>query len=331
MPRGVPPKVRLGIVVLTLAALGPIGAPSAQASEDCSQSGPLVCISSTAAPETVSPSRPGSPTYLAYAVVVTNRAANTVTHVGVSRSVPSGSTLVSVVPTAGSCTGSGVACSFGSLAAGASAEVDVVVTAPEAEGTATATFTVSFDEGPNDHGSSDPKQDTVSATVATPVQAVAGTASSFVPEGASVDLTTDPSGAGVATTSDPLIADAAIDSAPTSLTALLEETPGPLTCPKGVVCRRGDWVHASIPGTFDPPLAFGVRWDKTLIPSTLNSKKFAFLVTECLSGCPINVVSRRCSSATPATSELPCLWNVAKLPDGDWVGTLINSHNGYYH
>ncbi len=32
--------------------------------------------------------------------------------------------------------------------------------------------------------------------------------------------------------------------------------------PRRRVCRGGDWVLATIPGTFDPPLAFVLRWDR---------------------------------------------------------------------
>jgi Domain of unknown function DUF11 len=255
-----------------------------------------------------------------------------VAHVSLTSSLPLGSDLVSATPSVGTCTAAASAsCAFGSLRSGATASVDVVVTAPMTEGTAVARFTASFDEGVNDNGSSDPKQDTVSTTEASTVAATSGSASSFVPEGGSVELSTDPTGTGVATLGDALLADAMITSAPTALLASIEEVAGPLKCPKGVVCRRGDWVHAVIPGTFDPPLSFALRWDKSLIPRALSGKKFALVLTECLSGCPLQVVSSRCPSATPAQSALPCLWNVAPELDGDWVATLFNNHNGYMH
>lgn len=291
-------------------------------------------MSASVMPETVSPSRAGSPTYVAYALTITNRSRNNVAHTTLRASLPAGSSLVSADSEVGTCVeGSpgGLVCSLGSLASGSAARIDVVITAPSTEGTAVGTFTVSFDEGPNDNGSSDPKQDTVSITQAVTVAATPGTASSFVPEGASVDLSTDTSNTGIATPGDPLLADAAITSAPAAITATLAEVRGPLACPKGVVCRRGDWVEATIPGTFDPPLAFALRWDKSLIPSTENSKKFAILITECLNGCPLQIVSSRCSSATPAQSELPCLRNVARKQDGDWTATLLNKHNGFMH
>jgi hypothetical protein len=267
-------------------------------------------------------------------VTVANRSRNNVAHTTLAASLPSGSNLVSGDSEVGSCAATasaGLVCNLGSLASGSVARIHVVITAPTTEGTAVATFAVSFDEGANDNGSSDPKQDTISTTEAVTVAATSGSASSFVPEGASVELSTDPTGTGVATLGDPLLADATITSAPTALTASIEEVAGPLKCPKGVVCRRGDWVLATVPGTFDPPLSFALRWDKSLIPRALSGKKFALLLTECLSGCPIEIVSSRCPSATPAQSALPCLWNVASEPDGDWVATLFNSHNGYMH
>jgi hypothetical protein len=334
MPRPARRLIWLGGAALSLLLIAGAGVSGAQGTEVCSMSGPLVCVSASAAPQTVSPSRPGSPTYLSYAVVVANRAPNNVTHTTLAASLPVGSNLVSAIPDAGSCSTTGpgpVVCNLGSIGSGSGRTVELVVTAPVTEGTATATFKVSFDEGPNDNGSSDPKQDTISTTEATTVAATAGSASSFVPEGASVELSTDPTGSGIATSGDALLADATITSAPTALTASIEEVAGSLVCPKGVVCRRGDWVHATIPGTFDPPLAFGLRWDKSLIPSGLNAKKAVILLTECLSGCPLQIVSTRCSSATPAQAELPCLWNVVRKQDGDWVTTLINNHNGFMH
>lgn len=334
MPRPVRRVIWLGIAAVWLVLIGGAGVSGAQGSEVCATSGPRVCVSASATPQTVSPSRAGSPTYISYAVAVANRARNNVSHTTLTASLPSGSSLVSTDSGVGSCAANGsggLVCNLGGLPSGSGALINVVVTAPMTEGTAVARFAVSFDEGPNDNGSSDPKQDTISTTEAVTVAATSGSASSFVPEGGSVELSTDPTGTGVATPSDALLADATITSAPTALTASIAEVAGPLTCPKGVVCRRGDWVHATIPGTFDPPLSFALRWDKSLIPRGLSAKKFALLLTECLNGCPLQIVSRRCPSATPAQSALPCLWNVASQPDGDWVATLFNNHNGFMH
>ena len=57
-------------------------------------------------------------------------------------------------------------------------------------------------------------------------------------------------------------------TSPTATTALIDEVSLTLPCPKKVICRSGDWFHADIPGTFDPPLAFPLRWDRTVIPSS---------------------------------------------------------------
>jgi uncharacterized repeat protein (TIGR01451 family) len=323
----------IALAVVAAFGLGGAATSAANGTETCVTSGPRVCISVSDNPEVVPPSVAGSPKYVSYDVTVTNRAQSTVTHVAVTASFSAGLTLDSATPSVGTCTTTGgkLSCTLGKLARGASGVIAVVATSPEAEGVATASFTASFDERFNDGGAPDPKQDTVSETEETTVDARAGTAASFVPQGASVNLTTDPTDTGVASPADPLIGDVGITSAPTSVLALIEEVSAPLSCPKRVICRGGDWLHASIPGNFDPPLAFGFRWDKSLVPSNLNAKKFAVLYRECLGGCPIQVISKNCSSASPAASELPCLRGVAKLVDGDWIATLLSDHNGFMH
>jgi hypothetical protein len=241
-----------------------------------------------------------------------------------------GLVLVSVASSAGSCSVDGQpSCDIGRLTSGAEVTIEFQARAPEAEGEATATLTVSFDEHTNDNPAPDPKQDSVASTENTTVELPDGSASSFVPKGASVELTTDPTNTGIATAADPLIGQAIITNSPIATTALIDEVSAPFTCPKKVICRGGDWFHADIPGTFDPPLAFPLRWNSTLIPSSLTPKKFALLYTACLDGCELQVISKRCSSPSPASSELPCLTGVAKLSDGDYVATLISNHNGH--
>jgi len=313
------------------ALLGGAARSGAAGAEVCGTSGPKVCISVTGDPATVSPSQQGSPHYVSYVAQIANRGSSSATHVGVDLGLSPGLVLTSATASAGSCTvGATPTCTVGKIAGGASATVRFDARAPQTEGTVTATVTASYDERANDNPGADPKQDHVSASEDTSVEALSGTAASFVPKGASVELTTDASNTGVATTSDPLIGAAQITQSSADVSALIEEVTAPFTCPRKVICRRGDWLHASIPGTYNPPLAFSLRWDKTLIPSGLTSaKKFALLYTECLNGCPLQVITAKCSSATPKPSELPCLRGVAKLPDGDWVATLINDHNGH--
>ena len=327
-------RVRWLLVLLALAGVTLLGATGsgASATEVCAASGPDVCIDVVGTPATVPPSEAGSPHYVSYVVEIANRGTESATHATLDAAMSPGLVLVSATSNMGSCTlGATPICTLGKIAGGTSATVELDAQVPEAEGTVTATVTASYDENANDNPGADPKQDHESASEDTTVDALSGTSASFVPKGASVDLTTDPTGTGVATANDPLIGGAVITSSPIAVTASIDEVTAPLPCPKKVICRGGDWFHASIPGTFDPPLAFPVRWDKTLIPSSLNAKRFALIYTACLDGCPLQVITTRCSSSTPPTSELPCLSDVAKLPDGDWVATLLNSHNGYMH
>jgi Domain of unknown function DUF11 len=316
----------LGAIML----LGGAARSGASPTGECAASGPLVCVQVLGDPATIPPSDSESPHYVSYVAQIANRGPEAATHVTANVGLSGGLVLISATTSIGSCSASGQpTCDLGRLAGGASATVEFAARAPETEGTASASVTVAFDERSNDGSTPDPKQDSVSDTEETTVSALSGISSSFVPQGASVELTTDPTDTGIATLTDPLIGQAGITSAPTSVTALIEEVAAPFACPKKVICRGGDWLHADIPGTYDPPLAFGFRWDASLIPASLTAKKFAVIYTECLDGCPLQVVKTRCSSETPSPSELPCLTGVAKLPDGDWKATLLNSHNGH--
>jgi hypothetical protein len=312
----------LGIVSLA----GGVARSDATPNQVCTETGPLVCVSVTGTPATVPPSSSVSPHYVSYSGTVANQATSTVTHATATVNLSGGLSPVSATSSAGSCTttGSAATCVLGNLASGASATIDVTAMTPTGDTSAGATLTVSFDERFNDSPSPDPKQDTVSSSASTTVGVVSGSASSFVPQGASVELSTDPTDTGVATSGDPLVTEAAITHAPASVTALIEEVATPFTCPKHVLCRGGDWLHASVPGTYDPPLAFTLRWDATLVPKGMNAKKFAVIYTECLDGCPLQIV-------TASSAGYPHLTNVTKLPDGDWEATLVNDHNGYMH
>lgn len=316
------------LVVLAFAGAALIGGgPVSGAGPACSASGPEICVDLVGDPAMIPPSG-DTPHYVSYVSHVANEGNQTATHTSADIVLSGGLVLVSASSSAGTCSvDAHPTCTLGRLADGADVTLEFVARAPVIEGTGTATLTVSFDERTNDGPTQDPKQDSVAVNEDTTISALSG--SSFVPKGASVSLTTDPTNTGVASATDPLIGQAIITTSPIDTTASIDEVPLSLPCPKKVVCRAGDWFHAEIPGLFDPPLAFPLRWDKTLIPSALNAKKFALLYTECLDGCPLEVITARCSSATPSASELPCLSGVAKLRDGDWVATLLNDHNGW--
>lgn len=326
------PRWEFAVVLFVLTAIGLGGAAGSVASSNqvCATSGPNVCVDVVGDPATVPPSEEGSPHFVSYSAQVANGGPQSATHAVADLQLSGGLVLVSATPSVGSCSvGGHPTCTLGKIEGGATVTIAFVARVPETEGTAAATLTASFDERTNDGPTADPKQDSVSSSESTTIAALSGTASTFVPQGASVSLTTDPTNTGVATAADPLIGQVVITTSPVATTASIDEETLTLPCPKKVICRGGDWFHADIPGTFNPPLAFPLRWDKTLIPSTLNAKKFALVYTECLNGCPLQVITARCSSAPPPASALPCLRGVAKLPDGDWIATLLNSHNGY--
>ena len=327
------PRLGIAIALGVLVAFGLSGAVAWAASpnQKCTTSGPNVCADIVGDPATVSPSKPDEPPhFVTYSSTVENRGPQSATHVTADLKLTGGLVLVSATPSVGSCSVNAVpTCSLGRLAGGDTATIDFTARVPLEEGPASATLTATFGEG--DGPDADPTQDSVSSTENTTIADLSGIAASFVPEGASVSLTTDPTNTGVATAADPLIGEAVITNSPIATTASIKEVPlrdAPFTCPKNVICRGGPWLEASIPGTFDPPLAFPLRWDSTLIPSSLSVKRFALIYTEGLDGSKLQIISARCSSPTPNASELPCLTGVAKLRDGDYVATLINNHNG---
>ena len=312
-----------------LALLGGAARSGATGHEKCTTSGPRVCISVTSTPNPVSPSTDNSPTYISYSAAVTNRSYKKAKDVDVDIALPAGSGFVSASASTGTCTGGSgsVHCELGTLSPWATASLSLVVTAPAEEGEAAATFTVTFVTDSDDYYS---EHHTLQTVELTEVKATEGTATTFVPAGASVTISTDPTGTGVVSPADPQSADAIVTMAPTSTTASLEEVAGALQCPDQTVCRGGDWVLATIPGTFDPPLAFVLRWDQTLVPKSQKAKNFVVLRTTCLDGCPIEKISRKCQSNSPTAAEVPCLANVKKK-HGDWTGTLFDTHNGYMH
>lgn len=312
-----------------VALLGGAAWSGATGHEKCTTSGPRVCISVTSTPNPVSPSTDKSPTYISYSAVITNRSYNKAKDVDLDIALPDGSGFKFASPSPGTCTGGSgsVHCELGTLSPWATSRVSVVVTAPAEEGEAAATFTVRFATD-SDHYY--PEHHSLQTVELTEVKATEGEATTFVPAGASVTISTDPTGTGVVSPDDPQSADAIVTTAPASVTASLEEVAGALQCPASTVCRGGDWVLATIPGTYDPPLAFVLRWDQTLVPKSQKAKNFVVLRTTCLDGCPIEKISRKCTSNSPTVAEVPCLANIKKK-HRDWTGTLFDTHNGYMH
>jgi uncharacterized repeat protein (TIGR01451 family) len=319
------------LMVMTLLAFAATAAGASAASSPCGLTDPArICVGVAGSPGTVSPSRVDFPTFVSYTVTVKNRASSTATHAALSDSVPAGTKLTSVTTDTGICI-SGltvVNCAFGSLASGVTATVTIVVEAPGDEGTVANTATVSFDEGPADNPANPGKQDTV--TVAEPTTVVAGAAVSLVPSGVEVRIDTSPTHATSATPQDKTIGKALVPASNHgTITASLNEEPVSFACPKKQICRGGEWVHAVIPGTFSAPdeLQFELHWSKLLVPKQQTVKNLAVFHAKQLGDIP-DAISARCSSLTPAQSELPCLTGVNETTT-EFQATLHSSDNGY--
>jgi uncharacterized repeat protein (TIGR01451 family) len=322
---------RSAAVVLAVSAV--LLLPSlASAAETCATAGPDVCVDVAHTPDSVSAAAPGSLTYAQFTTVVRNRGASTVTHVRLIDRLPAGTELTSLAVSRGSCTTAAdtVACELGRLATGEQATLALSVRIPTDTGQIANSVTASFDERTNDGPTADPKQDTVNATDPIAVTSEEGAVVSWIPAGVAADLTTDPSGAGVATAGQPVVANVHVPAQPTGRVASLARIGGAFICPRKEVCRGGDWMEATVPGTFtDAPLEFGLRWDVSLLARKQSIRNLAVFHTACLDGCPVETITQRCSSGTPAAFEQPCLWAVKEEQDGDFSAVLIRDHNGY--
>jgi hypothetical protein len=190
--------------------------------------------------------------------------------------------------------------------------------------------TASYDEGPSDNGNKDPKTDTLTADESTDVTATPGDAVSWAPPGIQTIISTDPDGKNVATPEQSEVAGLTLQ-APSSggATAQLDTNqPGPFTCPEHQVCRTGGWIEAhaligKVPGVFDPPLRFSLRWDASVVPKQQTVRNFAVFYSPNADGSQLQIISRRCSSNPP-----PCLDSVTQERDGDFTAVLVQDHNG---
>jgi uncharacterized repeat protein (TIGR01451 family) len=323
--------MRPGLVVILIAlAAGVLAAPAHAADLGSCTGVSAPCVATTSTPDTISVASAASTTYVRYQAIVHNGGPSTMTHVVVTDALPAGTTLSSATTDTGTCAAGTATCDLGNLASGATAVVTVNATGPADAGTIVSRFDTVFTAGSNP--GSDPKID-ITSLQATSVSSTAGQAESWVPANTTATLSTDPSGAGVATADQSQVAGARVQARGAGVLASLARTSGAFSCPKGQVCRGGDWIeaHALIDGVaaiFDPPLRFSLRWDATLVPKKQSTRNLAVFYTPEL-GAPLQVIANRCSSDQPAASELPCLTGVTEEPDGDFSAVLVAAHNGY--
>ena len=231
------------------------GASAQGATEACTsnnQQGTL-CVSVSDTPDPVAYSSfDGNLTYLKYEIVVSNRSrSSSLSHVGLTNTIPDGTSLVSATSSRGSCSATGqvVTCPLGSFKKGQQATAEIVVTAPATaltnppDITITNTAAVAFDERFNDQTGG--KQDTAVANETTTVSKTAG--QTFVPQGHSGKVDTDPA--------QDQYANASIPSASTDVLATLKLLAPDSFCSangtvrianKTYICRQGGFVDASV-------------------------------------------------------------------------------------
>ena len=329
------PGIVIRAALVTALVLGALGgaAASATAGSECVApgDGPEICLEVERTPESPVASTTNAPTYTSFSVTVANRDRSTVTHVALEvgpivTNLSEGFVLFSATPSAGTCSysaaSSALTCSIGSLARDDEVTLDLVLRTPSTPGPAALEFTASFDEGPSDNPGGGGKVDTVSLTDVTPVQAACGaTASTFVPEGAAVQL-------GVAQGGQQ--GSVALPAQDFSTTASLEFTGTdeiPFACPS--VCRGGAWFSAEIPGTFDPPAEFDLFWPANLVSRKQTARNFVVFYLPS-PGADVETISARCDAAL---SVIPCIEEVTFFKKGPLKGgvaaSVVRIDNGH--
>ncbi len=335
-------RARLGFAALVAGALlaaGLSGAAAADGSPDGScppPDGRQFCLSVSLAPGEVSASSEGAPSFISSTITVRNVGGSTLTQVTIAACLvagedgrgcapaPPGASFTSAVAGAGTCTISGATanCKLGSLPGGGVATVELVARAPSEPGPFRNVVTATVNEGSNDNPASDPNRDTATVAALGAALAPGPTATSFVPSGTALALSAEAGGQ---------TGEVTIPAEHDALTAALAITDTtPLVCPKREVCRGGAWVDASVPGTFEMGLRFRLSWPAALVPSKQTTKNFVLFYLAC-DGCELEVIRARCSSATPAVQEMPCLWNIRDLRTNGFEATLVSTHNGKMH
>jgi hypothetical protein len=294
-----------------------------------------LCLTVSDNPDPVAPSGLDGDSYLSYDATVTNRSKSNLSHVGLSEDLDDQTKLFRA-PSTCSVSGQSVACTIGSLPAGASATVNVVVTAPSTEMLITNQVTATFDEDSNSGTSTAGKQATVGPyDVDTLVSQTAS--EKLIPQGESGQVNTE--------AGQPQAGKATINNPSTDVLASIDLLAPDGFCVKGTfkigkktyVCRNGGFVEASVVLADDqethynsnaanppaPPLVFHLEWDESLTSPKQSKKNFVvFYVPDGSS--TVQVISTPCNATA---SNLPCLRNISPH-DGGWSVDLYRPDNG---
>jgi uncharacterized repeat protein (TIGR01451 family) len=240
---------------------------------------------------------------LRYRVRVQNDGPSTATAVRVEDVLPEEVRFESAVPTQGSCTRAGrtVSCELGSLAAGASARVDIEV-APQSDGTITNTASASATE-PDPDGSNNAVEETT--TVRTSDQV-----SEEVPAGGTARTGTQ------ATPSDPVVTEV---RSPNAGTVTIDEHPTTEPEPPGFSFLAWQVDISAPQASPEDPLRFRFRLDRTLIPEGVSAQDLVvFRNADPVLNCdPL----RPPGSASPD----PCVSQRREIAEGDVEITVLTS------
>lgn len=300
----------------------------------------VLCLTVTDTPDPVSYSSfDGNQTYLLYEATLSNdsRSSN-LSHVGLTETLPAGTGFVSATSSTGSCSQSGgvVTCALGQFAAGASATVEVVVTAPETsdanppDQTITNAVTASFDERFSDQSGG--KQDTASVNETTLVSATAG--QTYVPEGFSGKVDTDPG--------QEQYANATLPDVTSDVLATIQLLDPDSFCSSGgtvrigkknYICRDGAFVDVSVVNNdtgakysnTHSPLVFHLKWGPDLVSSKQTVRNFVVFYQSSATS-PLQAIKTRCNAGA---TNLPCLRNIVLLADGGAEADLVKADNGH--
>jgi uncharacterized repeat protein (TIGR01451 family) len=328
---------------LTLAALLTSGTRARGASGDCTantQQG-VLCVSVVDTPDPVAYSSfDQNVTFLDYEIAVSNQSrSSSLSHVGITDTLPDGTTLVSATSSRGDCTTAGrtVTCPLGAFKNGQGATAEIVVTAPATALSDPPTITItnrvdaSFDERFSDKPNGG-KQDTATALETTTVSKTAG--QTFVPEGHTGQVDTDPA--------KDQYANARIPSASTDVLATLHVLSADAFCDadgtvrignKNYICRQGGFVDASVVdadteqrySNTDDPLVFHLRWAPGLVSDRQTVRNFVIFYRAGATAA-LQVFDQACNASA---SNPPCIRNVVEGLDGSWSADLVKIDNGH--
>ena len=275
---------------------------------------------------------------VSYVISISNGGNSTVNRGTLEADTPPGFTYRRAITTKGTCNAAPSIdpfCDLGQFSSGADALVVLIFdTAPDATlRTFNFVVTVHAGEGPNDQPNSS-HTDTFTDTAATTVVAVSQdyTVHYIVPEGDSI-TTGGVFGVTSLSSTNQQGTFAQVPGTPFGVPALVaEQALTSAYCPPpfaGQCVGQVSQVSVGNGITLDPYLIVQIRYDSTLVRS-LNNNRFS--VIHWFDPYPTagyEEISAICSDATPAVSELPCRLPVERLPDRDWLVTVIMESNGF--